>query len=140
MFKDYIPFRIVTRDRYYRLKRAKREEVIRANDTLNEMQQSQLSLKRLLEFTQILAGRHGAEFSKLAPKSCSQLGQDLFAVSQSQIKRGGFFVEFGASNGLTLSNTYLLEKELQWTGILAEPARCWQQALRENRTADIDSR
>jgi FkbM family methyltransferase len=34
----------------------------------------------------------------------------------------------------------LLEKELQWTGILAEPARSWHQALKKNRTSNIDAR
>ena len=41
-------------------------------------------------------------------------------------------------DGLHLSNTHLLEKRLGWTGILAEPARFWQQSLALNRSARID--
>jgi FkbM family methyltransferase len=76
-------------------------------------------------------------FSKLSEKSKSQLGQDLLAVACSEAKRGGFFVEFGATNGLELSNTYLLEKELGWSGILAEPAKVWHRDLEENRNVEI---
>lgn len=71
-------------------------------------------------------------------KSKSQFGQDLFALSMLGLKRGGFFVEFGATNGVDLSNTYLLEKEFQWTGILAEPAICWHEELKANRNSQLD--
>jgi len=55
-------------------------------------------------------------------------------------KRNGFFVEFGATNGRDLSNTAILERDFQWTGILAEPAKCWHSALKANRSAVIDHR
>ncbi len=72
--------------------------------------------------------------------SRSQLFQDLCVQFLLQDKRNGYFVEFGATDGISLSNTYLLEKEYGWQGILAEPAQCWQQSLRENRSSKIDSR
>jgi FkbM family methyltransferase len=71
--------------------------------------------------------------------SVSQRYQDLFALSQADFKRGGYFVEFGASNGVDGSNTYLLEKEFGWNGILAEPAKIWHADLRANRTVSIDT-
>jgi len=70
-------------------------------------------------------------------RSKSQLFQDLLVLFLTKEKRDGFFVEFGATDGIGLSNTYLLEAEYGWNGILAEPARCWQRSLRANRTADI---
>lgn len=70
---------------------------------------------------------------QLISKSKSQLGQDLFVVSATQYKREGYFVEFGATNGIDLSNTYLLETEFSWTGILAEPAGVWKKQLEANR-------
>lgn len=73
----------------------------------------------------------------LVQLSKSQLWQDLFVLYFSGFKRGGFFVEFGATNGLTLSNTYLLEKNFGWHGILAEPAKGWRDDLRKNRNATI---
>lgn len=71
--------------------------------------------------------------------SKSQLGQDLFALSYLDFKKNGYFVEFGATNGYDLSNTYLMEKELGWNGILAEPATVWHSDLRSNRNCNIES-
>lgn len=73
-------------------------------------------------------------------KSRAQLKQDLFVLAQTNFKSEGFFVEFGATNGIDLSNTYLLETEFGWTGILAEPARCWHEALKSNRKSHIETR
>jgi FkbM family methyltransferase len=70
----------------------------------------------------------------------SQLLQDLFALHSVNFKPTGFFVEFGATNGVTLSNTHILEVKFGWKGILAEPARCWTAALQANRNCVIDSR
>ncbi len=72
--------------------------------------------------------------------SKSQLFQDIFAVFCNNGKKNGFFVEFGATDGISLSNTYLLEKNFAWRGILAEPARRWHSDLKKNRTAAIDTR
>ena len=35
--------------------------------------------------------------------------------------RNGFFIEAGAHDGVDISNTLYLEKQLGWTGILVEP-------------------
>jgi FkbM family methyltransferase len=69
----------------------------------------------------------------LMSKSKSQLRQDLFVIFELEGKKNGYFVEFGATNGIELSNTYLLETEFSWTGILAEPARLWEAQLKANR-------
>ena len=50
-----------------------------------------------------------------------QINQDIFVLYTLNWKRNGFFVEFGATNGIDLSNTYLLEKDFGWKGILSEP-------------------
>jgi len=69
-----------------------------------------------------------------------QLKQDLFVLIETGFKRDGFFVEFGATNGVDLSNTWLLEKEYGWTGILAEPASVWHKELVQNRDAVIEEK
>jgi len=77
---------------------------------------------------------------RLLDRSRSQLRQDLFVLSQLDMKRGGYFVEFGAADGETLSNTHLLEKEFGWNGVLAEPAQSFHNHLKKTRTCDIDTR
>ncbi len=73
-------------------------------------------------------------------KSHAQLFQDLFVLFSLQEKRGGYFVEFGAADGLFLSNTALLEDEYGWNGIVAEPSKNWEGALKKNRRCAVDLR
>lgn len=55
--------------------------------------------------------------------SFAQLNQDLFVLDILNYKNNGFFLEVGAGDGVNLSNTYLLERDYGWTGILVEPNR-----------------
>ena len=73
-------------------------------------------------------------------ESKSQIFQDLFVQYILKDKYGGFFVEFGATNGIDLSNTFLLENKYAWRGILAEPAKTWHAQLHQNRGCIIDTR
>ena len=54
----------------------------------------------------------------------SEHGQDQW-LNQNVFNNqsGGFFVEAGAWDGITSSNTYFFEKELGWDGLLIEPDR-----------------
>lgn len=75
------------------------------------------------------------------PGSCfADLRQDILALAVTDFKRDGFFVEFGAMDGQKYSNSYLLEKEYGWQGIVAEPGRVFHDALRRNRQCRIDFR
>ena len=65
--------------------------------------------------------------------SYSQLGQDLEVLRFYNKKEGGFFVEVGASDGIELSNTLLLEKEYKWKGICCEPIPEAFEKLVQNR-------
>jgi hypothetical protein len=49
-------------------------------------------------------------------RSNAQLFQDLLVLFLLSEKRGGYFVEFGATNGISLSNTKLLEQDYGWRG------------------------
>jgi hypothetical protein len=60
-------------------------------------------------------------------KAHAQLFQDLLVLFLLEEKRDGYFIEFGAMDGVTLSNTFLLESRYGWRGIVAEPAHCWRQ-------------
>jgi FkbM family methyltransferase len=76
----------------------------------------------------------------LVTESRSQLRQDLFVLAMLGFPRGRYFVEFGATDGIALSNTYALEKHFGWNGIVAEPAKMWHKALSRNRSCSIDQR
>lgn len=51
----------------------------------------------------------------------SHIGQDAWVAECLGFKRDGFFLDFGAFDGKTISNTYALEKDLGWRGICVEP-------------------
>jgi len=65
--------------------------------------------------------------------SKSQLGQDLKVLSFYDNKREGYFIEIGASDGIILSNTYLLETQYDWKGICVEPIPVIYKQLINNR-------
>jgi len=52
-------------------------------------------------------------------------------------KRDGFFVEFGATDGVLLSNSWLLEKHFGWRGICAEPNPKLFERLQQNRSCTL---
>ena len=66
--------------------------------------------------------------------------QDLFVLYETGEKRGGYFVDFGAGDGIHGSNSYILETKYGWSGIVAEPARIWSDQLDRNRRCKIDHR
>jgi FkbM family methyltransferase len=64
--------------------------------------------------------------------SFSERFQDIF-IDWLLNKRNGSFIEFGACDGIHISNTYFLEKYRGWSGILLEPAKIWHNKLKVNR-------
>lgn len=77
------------------------------------------------------------EKQELLSSTKSQLKQDIFVYLESNKKNNGFFVEFGATDGVALSNSYMLETKFGWKGILAEPAKLWHERLKRNRPNSI---
>lgn len=56
-----------------------------------------------------------------ASQFTSQLGQDLLvALLLNARKKPGTFVDIGAHDGISLSNTFFLEKHCGWTGLCVE--------------------
>lgn len=68
----------------------------------------------------------------------SQLKQDVKVIEfYKKIGKCNdrYFVEIGASDGIQLSNTYLLEKKYNWKGICIEPIPYRFENLCKNRSA-----
>ena len=118
------------------------DELTIVRQTLDELNIKSKNLENFRRDIKFLGDLGDPKLKKIV--SClslsrSQLLQDLFVLSRLEFKEDGFFVEFGATNGVDLSNTYLLEKSFGWKGILAEPAICWHEDLRKNRTCHIET-
>lgn len=64
----------------------------------------------------------------------SQLGEDkLLNEKYFKNKRDGFFIELGAMDGVTYSNTLFFEQQLGWSGVLIEPQNYMYNSLISNR-------
>ena len=53
--------------------------------------------------------------------SKSQVFQDLFVLFYMNKKKTGYFIEVGGGNGVDISNSFILEKNFNWSGIICEP-------------------
>ena len=70
-------------------------------------------------------------------ESYSQHGQDVFVYETffRNSGRKGCFVDVGAYDGVTLSNTLLFERELGWLGVCVEPLPSAFDKLQASRSA-----
>lgn len=53
-------------------------------------------------------------------KSFSQAGQDIFVRKVLKNKMNGHFLEIGSNDPIKINNTFVLEKQNNWTGIMVE--------------------
>ena len=72
----------------------------------------------------------------------AQMQQDVIAqyICDIAVTPSRYYVEIGATNGVSISNTFMLEKSHSWSGILVEPAKRWHRDIIRNRTSKIDFR
>lgn len=50
----------------------------------------------------------------------SQAGQDIFVRLITNFQNNGYFLDIGCQHTKCLNNTYILEKELHWSGIMID--------------------
>ena len=96
--------------------------------------------KQMLHFLLPLEDRKFLRFlGENQTLSSSQVGQDMIPFFLAGSFFRGFFVEVGAADGITFSNSLSLEKHFGWQGILVEPSRSYLTDLKRNRAARIIS-
>ena len=63
----------------------------------------------------------------------SQAGQDAFVLSCLRHKRDGTFVEIGSHEPILINNTYVLESQYNWRGIMIEYEEKFLEAYQTHR-------
>ena len=66
-----------------------------------------------------------------------QARQDEFVVNMTNHKKNGFFLEIGSMDPVKINNSYILEKEYGWTGIMVEYDKKWLSHYKEKRPNSI---
>ena len=81
---------------------------------------------------------HDKDYTKYPLVYYSQIGQDKYYIEEIiQFKCNGVFLDIGAYDGITGSNTYFLEKNLNWKGLLVECNPELVDICRKNRTSVV---
>ena len=90
---------------------------------------------------QRLSKEHQIALAPSLPYLHSQYSQDFFVLCcQLAANIPRVFVEAGATDGLQWSNTFVLEKHHNWSGVLVEPCRSYAEVLPLNRSSRVDLR
>ena len=62
-----------------------------------------------------------------------QASQDEFVVLMMNEKRDGYFLEIGSNHPIDINNSYVLEKNYGWKGLLVEFDLNWEPMYKEHR-------
>ena len=66
-----------------------------------------------------------------------QVAQDLFVIHMLKKKKNGYFIEIGSNDPINCNNTYKLEKEYGWRGIMVEYESYFLPSYYEHRQNSI---
>jgi hypothetical protein len=66
-----------------------------------------------------------------------QAEQDKFVTTVLKNKTNGFFIELGSSDPVNYNNTFVLEYELNWNGIMIEYEKTWANQYKLYRTKSL---
>lgn len=119
--KSLTGYRLIKDTYYHRLTNNKQKENLALGIISNYIKNSE-DQKKLLNFL---------------PLSESNSQSDFFVLSVLQQKKNGIFVEFGGMDGKLYSNTYMLEKQFDWDGLIIEPSRQFHKSLIKNRKCEL---
>jgi hypothetical protein len=71
------------------------------------------------------------------PSFNGQAQQDKFVLHALGFKRGGTFLEIGANHPIKINNTYTLEHDYDWRGIMVEYDSKWLPYYKNHRSESI---
>jgi hypothetical protein len=63
--------------------------------------------------------------------------QDKFVLNMLKYKKNGFFLEIGSNDPININNTYILEKDYKWNGIMVEYSNEWLNLYKKLRPNSI---
>ena len=66
-----------------------------------------------------------------------QANQDKFVLNILKEKKNGYFLEIGSSHPININNSYLLEKQYDWKGIMIEIDSSFLPLYKEHRQNSI---
>lgn len=69
----------------------------------------------------------------------TEAGQDFWVLENTWYKEYGYFIDIGAADGITGSNTFILEKFYKWHGICVDPNPIFLQSLHNSRNAHVST-
>ncbi len=69
--------------------------------------------------------------------SYSQAGQDIFIRKVLKEKRNGYFLEIGSNDPIKINNTYILERDYNWKGIMVEWDISFLESYKKTRPNSI---
>ena len=70
-------------------------------------------------------------------KTYSQAFQDIFVITMLNNKYNGYFLEIGSNHPITNNNSYLLEKEFNWKGLMIEYDQSFKDLYESERLNSI---
>lgn len=67
----------------------------------------------------------------------SQAGQDLFVLSATNNKQNGYFLEIGSNHPSYNNNSFLLETQYKWKGLMVEYDKSFETSYKTERSNSI---
>jgi hypothetical protein len=67
----------------------------------------------------------------------SQSAQDIYILNVLKFKKDGYFLEIGSNDPININNTYVLESEYNWKGLMVEYNPIYEQMYKSKRPQSL---
>jgi len=93
------------------------------NDYISQLFEKNSNEKLINRFEKIIKGVN----------TRSQAYQDLFVIAALKNKKNGYFLEIGSNDPIHSNNTYLLESQYNWKGLMVEYDKNFESSYKTHR-------